>query len=193
MSSVRQAMATVVVLGALILTACASTSTKIMGTWKDDHYTKKITKVLVVSLAEEPPIRREAEGIVVAKLRQRGIDAVASSDLMPMDQKIDRETVKAAITGKGFDSVLVTRLLGVDLNTGYVPPDPTIYNFTLSVEPGYTAHRPVVSIQINLYDTAQEQLVWSMTTQSTNYDTIAEVIRSYSSILVKNLAKHGLI
>ena len=187
-------MTAVFVAGALMLAACASTTTKIMGSWKDDHYAKKIAKVLVISLAEEPPIRQKAEGIVAAKLRKRGVDAVASSTLMPMDEKIDRETVKAAITGKGFDSVLVTRLLGVNLNTGYVPPEQaTLYNLTVNVAPGYTAHRPVVSTRIDLYDTAGGNIVWSMTTQSSNHDTIADVINGYSSVMVKIMAKQGLI
>lgn len=189
----RQSMTALIVVGTVLLAACASTTTKVMGSWKDNQYAKKVTKVLVISLAEEPPVRQTAESIVTAKLRERGVDAVASSTLMPMDDKIDRESVKAAIAGKGFDSVLVTRLLGVDLNTGYVPPDSRIYNLTVNVEPGYTAHRPVVSIQINLYNTAQEQLVWSMTTQSSNYDTVADVVNAYASVLVKTLAKQGLI
>lgn len=190
----RQSMATVLVAGALILAACASTSTKIMGLWKDDQYAKKITKVMVISLAEEPPIRQKAEGIVAAKLRKRGVDAVASSTLMPLDEKIDRDTVKAAIAGKGFDTVLVTHLVGVNLNTGYVPPEQTtVYNLTINVTPGYTVHRPVVSIQIDLYDTKNQHLVWSMTTQTSSHGTVADVIDSYSSVLVKKLAKQGLI
>ncbi len=193
MSTIRQTTTALVIIGALMLAACASTDTKIMGTWKDDQYARKITKVLVVSLAEEASIRQKAEGIVVAKLRKRGVDAVASSDIMPADEKIDRDTVRAAIAGKGFDSVLVTRLLGVDLNTGYVPPDSTIYNFTVKVEPGYTAHRPVVFIQINLYNTAKAQLVWSMTTQIHNHGTVADVIDAYSSAMVETLVKQGLI
>jgi hypothetical protein len=187
-------MTALVAAGALLLTACASTSTKIMGSWKDDHYAGKITKVLVISLAEEPPIRQKAESIVVAKLRRRGVDAVASNTLMPMDEKIDRETVKAAIAGKGFDSVLVTRLLGVNLNTGYVPPEQTtVYNLTVTVSPGYTVHRPVVSTRVDLYDTANEHLIWSMTTQSSNHDTVADVVNAYSSVMVKAMAKQGLI
>ena len=193
MSNLRVTVIAAILAEVLTLAACATTTTKVVGTWKDDHYDKKISKVLVVSLAEEAPIRQKAEAMVAAKLRDRGIDAVTSSTIMPLDSDINRETVAAAIAGKGFDSVLVTRLLGVDLNTGYVPPDSTIYNFTVNVTPGYTAHRPVVSIRIDLYETGQGRLVWSMTTQHANYNNVPGVIDAYSSTLVSALAKQGLI
>lgn len=184
-----------------VLASCATTSTKVVGSWKDDHYTKTISKVLVISLAEETPIRELAEHTLAAKLRSKGVNAVASSDLMPVNEKIERKTVRAAIAGKGFDTVLVTRLVSVNLNTGYVPPTPTVYNFdsstpqsfSVTVSPGYTEHRPVASIEINLYATGSAHLIWSMTTRNSDYNTVKDVIDSYSSAVIRSLSKDGLI
>jgi hypothetical protein len=177
----------------LAVAACAGTSTQVVGSWKDDQYSTKISKVVVISLADETPIRQKEEHIVVAKLRKRGIDAVASSDIMRLDEKLTRATVSAAIAGKGFDSVLVTRPLGTDMNTGYVAPDSTIFFSNLTVTPGYTTHQAVVFTQIELYEAQHGHLVWSMTTRITNHSTVKDIVESYCAAMTKKLAQAGLI
>ena len=188
-----------------MLSACAPPHIA-MGSWKDPAYHKKITKIFVIGVTQREEIRRAFEADVVARLLRKEINAVGSADLVPLDKGIAKERVKAqvkaAIAGKGFDAVLVSRLIGVDKTTTYVPPSATMeYSFTRDVmtaysvafTPGQLIQDTVVSIETNLYDTATEHLVWSMRSKSFNPTDAAEVINPLADAIVKDLAKKRLI
>lgn len=186
----------------LILAACATpTTTHVTSQWKDTRYHEKIHKVLVISLAEEPAIRQSFEKTMVEKLHGQGVEAVASSDIIPADAKIDRKTVRAAMAGKGFDTVLVSRLIGIDTSTAYIPPAPSTESFDVYYShayatvftPGYLARRTVVSIEIKLYDTGRGHLIWSLTSQTFNHSNVMDVIHSLSGTIIHNLRQQGLI
>ncbi len=189
----------------VMLAGCASPHISI-GSWKNSAYHKKIAKVFVIGVTQRTEIRHAFETSVVEKLRQKGVTAVASSGLVTLDKDMGKEAVKArvkaVIEGKGFDAVLVSRLIGVDKTTTYVPPSSRMeYSFTRDVmtaysvafTPGYLIHDTVVSIETNLYDTASEDLVWSMTSKSFNPADAAEVIKPLSDSIIQDLKKNGLI
>ena len=93
-----------------MLASCAThpvNGIKITGTWKDDRFNKDLSDFLIISLADEPSIRLEFEDMLVHRLEAGGLHAGASSDIMLLDEKIDRQTVKAAMAGKNYDGVLV--------------------------------------------------------------------------------------
>ena len=188
-----------------MLTGCASPHISI-GSWKDSSYNKKVTKVFVIGVTQRTDIRHAFETSVVEKLQQNGVTAVASSGLVPLDKDMGKEAVKArvkaVIQGKGFDAVLVSRLVGVDKTTTYVPPSSHMeYSFTRDVmtaysvafTPGYLIHDTVVSIETNLYDTGSEELVWSMTSKSFNPADATEVIKPLSESIIQDLKQNGLI
>lgn len=200
----RKCAALVIAVTAM-LAACAQAHISI-GSWKDPAYHKKITKVFVIGVTRRAKIRQDFETSVVEKLQQKGVTAVASANLIPLDKDIGKEAVKArvkaAIEGKGYDAVLVSRLIGVDKTATYVPPTSRMdYTYTgaimtaytMEFTPGHMVHDVVVSIETNLYDTASEKLVWSMTSRSFNPVDAAEVIMPLSDSIIKDLAKNGLI
>jgi len=122
--------------------------------------------------------------------------------LMPIDQVVSRETVEAAIEGQTVDLVLVTRLLGVEEVEAYHPPSYYPYNRSYSSyyshgmqysSPGYYESYKVLTLESNIYDTATQQLVWSM--QSENFDpsTPAKVIEQQIGLTIKILSERGLV
>lgn len=195
------ALPVIVALGAWLLASCAdTTTTRVTGQWRNPRYHGMLTKVLVISLAQEPSIRQSFEQTVSARLRKQGIEAVPSSDIIPLDEKIDRKTVKAALAGKGFDGVLVSRLIGIDADSTYVPPRTaedfdSFYNhaYAMVYTPGYLARRTVVSIRINVYETGHGRLIWSMTSQTFNHSNVKDVIDSLSTTITRHLAQQGLL
>lgn len=194
---------TALLLCALLLAACASTltsHTSVLGTWKADNYNKQLSRFLVISLADEPGIRGKFESIMVGRLEKEGLHAIASSDIMAADEEINRATVGTAMAGKGIDGVLVSRLLGVERDAIYVPPSPdnsmeTSFNRAAPIvtSPGYVEHRSVINLQIDLYDTASERLVWSLRSQTVNPPNVTEVMDRLSNDVVKDLRSKGLI
>lgn len=208
----RMLFPAVIVMSAFILASCAAipeSRTVITGTWKDDAYNKKLSTFLVISLADEPGIRVKVENTIVQRLGMEGLRAEASSDLMPVEQKIDRENVRAAMAGKGFEAVLVSRLLGVESEATYVPPsaETTFDSFfgaqgpmlspypqsVITTTPGYTQHRSVVSLQIDLYEAEQRHLIWSLKSQTFNPGNVTEVIDKLAEAIVSDLKAKGLI
>ncbi len=189
----------------VMLTGCASPQISI-GSWKDSTYNKKIAKVFVIGVTQRAEIRHDFETSVVERLQRQGVTAVASFGLVPLDKDMGKEAVKArvkaVIKGKGFDAVLVSRLIGVDKTTTYVPPSSHMeYSFSRDVmtaysvafTPGYLTYDTVVSIETNLYDTGSEELVWSMTSKSFNPADAADVIKPLSESIVHVLKHNGLI
>ncbi len=194
---------TVFILCALLLVSCAATPTShtsVLGAWKADNYNKQLSSFLVISLSDEPGIREKFESIMVSRLEKAGLHAVASSDIMAADEEINQGTVKAAVAGKGIDGVLVSHLLGVERDAIYVPPSPdssleTTFSGTAPIvtSPGYVEHRSVITLQIDLYDTASEHLVWSLRSQTVNPPNVTEVMDRLSSTVVNDLRLKGLI
>lgn len=194
---------TTIIMIILLIASCASTPvsrTDIIGVWNDNNYDKKLSNILVISLADELGIREKAESIVVSKLDNVGLRATASSDIMPADKEINRQSVKEAIKGKKFDGVLVSRLLSVDRSVTYVPPEPdTTIDYSFSREgpnaptPGYTQHHSVATVQIDLYDIASEHLVWSLTASVFNYENVTDLVNTLSDTAIRNLRAKNLI
>jgi hypothetical protein len=188
----------------IFLTSCASTPasrTKVTGTWKEEHFNKKLSNILIISLADEIGMRAKVENALVRKLDAKGVHAEASSDLMPIDEEIDRKTVRAAMVGKTFDGILVSRLIEVASDATYVPPSPTASfeaGFSHSVpiisSPGHTERSSVVTLQTDLYDpSGKGHLVWSMTSQSFDPSNATVLIDNVSDAIVSDLRAKGLI
>jgi len=191
------------IMSAFFLVSCASnptTRTTVMGSWKADDYNNKLANFLVISLADEPGIRGKVEFTLANRLKKEGLRATASSEIMPADEEINRQTVKAAMAGKKFDGVLVSRLLGVERGAVYVAPSPDITfdssfnsNTPIVTSPGYVEHLSVITVQVDLYDTASQHLVWSLKSQSVNPDNVTNVVNDLAGFVVKDLQIKDLI
>jgi len=193
----------VLMMVAALLVGCATTPathTQVSGSWKAHGYTGKFTHLLVVSHATDSAIRVKVESILVKNLEKEGLHAVASSDIMPADEKINRKTIREAMAGKGFDGVLVSHLLDVNRNTIDVPPsedstledsfdadDPVVFT------PGYVEHRSVISILTKLYNAKTKRLVWSLQSRTVNNGTVNDLVQSLSQAVIDNLRARDLI
>ena len=180
----RPCLLAALIMFASLLTGCATTPTthtEVTGSWQASSFKGKFANLLVVSHAADPGIREKVESIMVTNLEKQGLHAVASSEIMPIDEKVNRETVEAAMVGKGFDGVLVSRLLDVNRSTVYVPPaeDATLEN-------SFDARN-------YLYDAASRRLVWSAQSQTENFGTVDDLVQSVSRAIIKNLRAKGLI
>jgi hypothetical protein len=204
MNRMRLCLLTALIVSIFFLTSCATTPvnhTKISGTWKDEHFNKKLSNFLIISLSDEIGMRAKVENALVRKFNAEGVHAEASSDLMPIDEEIDRKTVRAAMVGKTFDGVLVSRLIEVASDSTYVPPAPNAsfeagfsHSVPIITSPGHTERRSVVTLQTDLYDpSGQGHLVWSMTSQSFDPSNVTELIDNVSDAIVSDLRAKGLI
>ena len=189
----------------LLLASCAST--RITGEWRDAAYDKSISKILVVGMSANTVLRRSYEDSLVSHFNDHGVEAVSGATILPEDKEVSKETIKKAVEGKGFDAVLVTRLVGVDeqhtyvSTSDYAPPAPYYRNFYDYYNRTYpTVYRrdylvtdTIVTLETNIYDVETGNLIWAITSESFNPDQANDLAKYLSDIIVDKLAKEGLI
>ena len=183
----------------VVVSACA---TKPTAEWQDDRFSGPVDNILIIGASAQPTMRRLFEDTFVAELAAIQVKALSSYKVMPVDQVLTREKIEAAIAGQNMDAVLVSRLLGVEDVEVYNPPTyyahhrryHSYYAHALeSSSPGYLSSYKVLTLETNLYDTATQQLVWSMQSESIDPRTPRDVIETQINLTITTLAERGII
>ncbi len=203
----RIAIKTLSVSLVLVLGLAGCSSTRTTAEWRDPAVDKRYAKVLVIGIWKDAVARRSFEDKLVGELQKRGVAAESSTRIMPVEEKVSPETVKAAIEGKGFDGVLVTHLVGVREEEVRQPatyrPVATpryrrIYPYYSHVydyvyEPGYYERFQVMRLETNLYDTGTENIVWSMQSDTVEPNATQKAIDSVIELTIETLESQKLI
>ena len=165
----------------LLMASCAST--KLYSVLRDESYSGKIKKVFIIGAFPKPDIRRKFEHEFVNQLKSRGVDAVASNQLIPSDKMLDKETIVSKIKGLDIDAVLVTRL--VEKKTIVTDYGGWYYNYSGGYERAFKDE--LVSLETNLYEVWTEKLIWSVLSET----YLMEERSSYTSMksLVKGIVE----
>ncbi len=184
---------------AIVITACA---TGPIAEWQDDNFSGPVDNLLIIGVSDQETNRRLFEDSFVKELAAVKVRAIPSYRVMSTDETVSRETVEKAIEGQNIDSVLVTRLLGIEEVQAYHPPSYYPYNrsyssyYSHSMQysgPAYYENYKVLTLETNLYDTRTQQLVWSMQSESFDPSTPSKAIEQQINLTIKTLIKRGLI
>jgi hypothetical protein len=197
----------VVVLAVLAGIACA-TKTTLSNVWRSESYPSgTMQRILVIGIAENETGRRSFEDAFAAALALQKADAVPSYQLLPGSERLSRASIEAAISGRGFQGVLVTRLLGVDEQETYVPPSTYVrpgyygrgmygyYGSSWDVvhNPGYTVTETIVRLETHLYDAGTADLVWAAHSDTFDPRSTDDIIDSVTKKLSRRLAEDGML
>ena len=197
----------VVVLAALAGVACA-TKTTLSNVWRSNSDPSgTMQRILVIGVAKDEANRRSFEDGFAAALALQNVDAVASYELLPGHERLSRASIENAISGRGFQGVLVTRLLNVDEKTTYVPPSTYVrpgyygrgmygyYGSSWDVvhNPGYTVTETIVRLETHLYDARTADLVWAAHSDTFDPSSIAAGVDSVTKKLSRQLAEDGML
>jgi predicted GNAT family acetyltransferase len=170
--------------------------------WRDEGFSGQLNHVLVIAAVDQAGQRRAIEDDYVEALTAVSVTAVHSYSLIDSDQPLSRETVEQAIEGQGFDAVLVTRLLGVEEVEEYQPPVHydhyrsyhRYYQRSLNYSsPGYYRKYKILTLESNLYDTATQDLVWSMQSETIDASVPEDVVEAQIKLTINRLTEAGLI
>ena len=195
-----------VLLAAAVLIACGTT-TKIPNAWRNPaHEGTPYQKAFVIGVGENDTNRRIFEDRFAAALAGKGGVASPSYGALPHSERLTEAQIRGAIQGGGFDGVIVTRLLGVEEKTEYVPPRtytvPRHYggyygyygaSWDVVHEPGYYQTHTIVRLETNLYDVGSGELVWSGQSETFNPSSLSDIIDSVTKAVAKRLRKESLI
>jgi hypothetical protein len=199
------------VLNALIIIsfiACSGAKTDIIGEWQPENYKKgSINNVLVVGIfaKDKPLLRRNFEDGITASFNKDGINATPSMDHMPYDVTVDSTAFEKYFKDLNIDAVVVSRLVAVDqkrdYQSGYMYTIPFSYYYgfysfyytgiAYANSSGYLSQDVVVVLETNIYETTNEQLIWSGISETLEPDKASDVIYSFGETLVSKLKKEG--
>jgi len=145
-------------------------------------------------------------------LLEKGVNAQSSFDILPPGFKssgVDKEEVLTKIRELGSDAILTVAVLDQTNETRYVPGSTMYspmgygyygrfwgyYNYYNPVmyDPGYYTTDKNYYLEANLYDAATEELVWSSQSETTNPSSIETFSRSFSTTVINQLIKDGLL
>ncbi|WP_373399248.1 hypothetical protein V8V91_05790 [Algoriphagus halophilus] len=191
-----------------------SPSSKIIGSWTGpDTPSEPYKTIFVTGISSNLVARQTIESDINTHLKERGVTAVSSFDIIPPGFKATEENKDAtlkAIKDGGSDAILTIALLDQTSETRYVPGttmyspmmyggyygrfygyysyyNPVMYN------PGYYSTDKKYYLEMNLYDVQTETLVWSAQSETTNPSSIESFSRTFSELVVYQLIKDGLI
>lgn len=196
---------TVVGLAVLVSVGCATTT--LVSTWEDPAYIKKIDKILILGMSKNEGIRTKYEHTLANAIQAQGAQAEPAAAYLPSNAEPTRESVQAAIADKGFDTVLVTRLISATTEERYVPgtayvaPAPYYHGFydyylqtfPIVYSPGYIVNDKVVNLETNIYDIETGKLVWAVVSESFNPENLDKEIGALSELIVNQLKKDGML
>lgn len=199
--------AAVTLLGAILLTSCAST--QVTGSWRDQAYTGKPQKALVLLVTENPTIIRIFEDEFSQQLKTRGIDAVPGYSFLPTDRKLDPGEIAAAAEKVNADSVFITRLVDKKSYETYYPGSvyathPGAYRYGWNdyyargfdyyhATPGYTVQQDILYVETQLFDVQNKSLIWSVMTQTIVGEPMESEVRGFVKVIMKNLTQNHLV
>jgi hypothetical protein len=196
-----------VLLAFAALAACG-TVTKIPNAWRNPaHQGAPYQKIFVIGVGENETNRRLFEDRFAAVLSGEGATASTSYGALPHSNRLTESEIRGAIRGDDFDGVVVTRLLGVEEKTEYVPPRtytvPGYYHggyygyygsaWDVVHEPGYYKTHTILRLETNLYDVGSGELVWSGQSETFDPSSLEDSIDSVTKAVAKRLRKEGLI
>jgi len=189
---------------ALIFSAC--TTTKLSLVWHDASFQKgPIRKILVIGMTDKDGQRRAFEYQMAKQFQNAGVSATPSAGKINIGANVSKDELVAQIRTMDVDSVIVSRLLGVETETqvtpptmSYVPETATFGRYYATAQrevynPGYTTEYKVFKIETNIYSVETEGLIWAGTSSTTDPLSPETMIESIASAVIKDLQKNKLI
>lgn len=203
---VRRIVSAAFVVGvALAVAGCGSTQMR--DTWKaPDFQGGPLKNVLVVGLAKDSVNRRTFEDILVAEIREKKVLATASYTLT-VDANPTEAELRDLVKQKGFDGVFVTRVVGNEVRTSYMPGTTVsapVYGagmygyyggwYATAYSPGYMVNEKIVSVETSVWSAQGDgKLIWSGVSETVDPTSVAKASQELSLLVVNTLWKAKLL
>lgn len=202
-------------LGAVLLSACASTSSSLATMYTAPDAAPlgfKGQKVVAAVLIKDESKRRLGEDRLAMQISQLGVQGRTLYSMVPQATAGDEQATRAALEREGVKGIVVMRPISVDRNVKVTPPYDSQthasfwgsagsggyygYGFSLSYtsgSQGSVKENTVVCVETLVYSLAQNKLVWGGISKSTDPETLSELIEQLSVAATSELKKEGLI
>lgn len=191
---------------ALALQAC-SRATSVESTLHTAVPAQPYSRILVLAVSKDLTRRQRFESVTAAALRESGNTAWPSTNYMDSIQELNRETVGAAARKANADAVLVMRIISQDISTEEVESRTGVkterrsdhvydffrYDYNEYQEPGYTLVKNTVTMNSDLYEAAEGELIISVKSVTYEKESEFEIFDEASVAIAKRLQREGMI
>jgi len=193
---------------ALVAAATSCASVKTENLWKDEGYSQRLQKILVISVAELDFMQKHFEDVLSDRLASRGVEAVPANKVFSRPgEELDRAAIATKVRELGIQSVLVARAISKEETAqllqegGYIVPVSYYsgwYNFysgaSLLVPAAGSAYdTEFITIVTNIYEVGGEKLVWSSISKVKVEASRQGAINPFIDALMKQLEKSKLL
>jgi hypothetical protein len=199
----------VAMLGVVSAALLSCTGATMVGDWtRPDASGQAYRKVFVLGLSDDGALRRRFERRLVERLAERGVEAAPSHEFITEDGQISEQDLWKAVQASGVSAVLMTRLARVDrwtagtpdyLSSSAVPPfgRQGLYAYLSEARAPFrltsVPDDRIYTLETTLWNVRRNELMWSGSTQSLARKEVGEEIDALASLIVKALARRGLI
>ena len=181
------------VLFALVALSCQTN--KLVGTFAAprDYSGAPYGRLMIVGLGANPQGRDRYENAFVDKLANYGVVAVASVNLVPKIEDIDRQTVESWLSRFTLDGVIVTRVTTTKPPRHYVPPHLSLggwygaWGMESEVAPGGEKF----FLETDLFDAKTEEIRYSAVLRTKIKGDPRTTVHAVINLLANDMVKRG--
>jgi hypothetical protein len=188
-----------------IILACATTTETFI--WKDKEYQGGIIdSVLIIGVTKNAENRILFENAFSKAFKNEGVTAYGSVNVFQPDQQLTKESIKQKAIDLGVKAVILTHLVSVTEEDVYHPAAPVttrnIYrtpmgHYFTEVNvidyPGYYKKHKFVRLKTNIYETASENLIFSISSKTIDPKSVNDIIQSVCKAFIKDMKKNDLL
>ena len=175
----------------LALAACASTSTKLVESWKaPEAGPLRFNKVLAIAVLDNESTRSRAEDALKANLK--GVQAVQGYKLFTTAELADRARVTERLRQDGFDGVVILSLAGSEQKVGWTSSHVPLEAFAWYPTEDMAVDT-TIQVEIKVYSIAEEKVLWGGISQTFNPKDTEDLISRIVDAAGKEMRRQGLI
>ncbi len=165
-----------------------------------------LNKVLIVGVASSNEGRALWEDLMAYRMNSQGMKAVASNTLIPEQNNLSRESVLAAVEDKGFDGVIVTKLLGRGTDIQHTSTDYSNVwgaSFNMSNQGQsvwlygdvheYNRKQSMAYIEVNVFTLPDAEKIWIGQSETFIGSDTTEALNTTIDKFISTLAQEGLL
>jgi hypothetical protein len=185
---------------ALALGGCATSRTRLETSWRSPEATTlSFERVLVLASMPDAATTRRIEEGLAARLP----GGVAAHRVLADEVRGDEARLKQAVRASGVDGLIVVRLVGREERQRWVPGDFPAYYYTpygyhryrgpYTYDPGYMRVEEVFQLETNVYDVADEALLWSGLASTVSPRSMEQLVEEQLEVVGAELRRQGLV
>ncbi len=192
----------------LAVAACSSTAT-VKKTLDNPIYTdSSYSDILVIGVGGDYNNRAALERAMVSRISAEGAAAIAYYSVVGRNQPITRNIVSASVKSRGFDAVLLTRLIShssnvtvdsdiIEIKASRTEPagviDLFLYDYEELTQPGEINISGTITLSAEMFSGPDETRMWAIESTIADKENVDQIIEAAADTIMGQLKKDTLI